>query len=90
MPRFWRNPEFVRNRRAELRPVRAITVALVVIVMCALLGMACWSFEQTQRAAATKALERDTALQTWLLFYRWLVGLQGMALMFRTLFMCAQ
>jgi hypothetical protein len=90
MPPFWRNPEFVRHRRAELRPVRAITVALVVIVMCALLGMACWSFEQTQRAAAPKAWDRDTARQTWLLFYRWLVGLQGMALTFWTLFMCAQ
>ena len=43
---LWANPEFTRHRRAELRPVRAITVAVVVAVLCALIGMACWSFEQ--------------------------------------------
>ena len=45
MPRlvelFWNNPEFVRHRRAELRPVRAITVAAVVILICLLVGLAC-------------------------------------------------
>jgi hypothetical protein len=92
MPRFWSNPEFARHRRAELRPVRAITVAAVVIVMCVLLAMACWSYEQNllARTAATDALQQDFARNTWLLFYRWLVGLQGIALTFWTLFSCAQ
>lgn len=105
MPRIWNNPEFVRHRRAELRPVRAITVAVVIIVMCLLLGLACWSYEQsllesTQRgleAYATEAwknrvqdLQENIARQTWLLFYRWLIGLQGVALAFWTLFSCAQ
>lgn len=105
MPRFWTNPEFVRHRRAELRPVRAVTVSVVVLVMCVLLGLACWSYEQNllenaRRGAETFAtqawqnrldrMQRDFAPTTWLLFYRWLVGLQGVALTFWTLFSCAQ
>jgi hypothetical protein len=101
----WSNPEFVRHRRAELRPVRAITVAVVVGVLCLLLGMACWSYEQNileglRRAAETYATEawnqrlvhmqRNFARNTWLLFYQWLVGIQGVALTFWTLFSCAQ
>lgn len=105
MPRFWTNPEFVRHRRAELRPVRAITVAVVVIVMCLLLGLACWSYEQSLLESAQRgleayatdawknrvqALQENIARQTWLLFYRWLIGLQGVALTFWALFSCAQ
>jgi hypothetical protein len=105
MPRFWTNPEFVRHRRAELRLVRAITVAAVVIVMCALLGLACWSHQQSLIDGARLGLEnygtqawqqrlenlqRDSSRQMWLLFYRWLIGLQGFALTFWTLFSCAQ
>lgn len=105
MPRFWNNPEFVRHRRAELRPTRAVTVAVVVLLMCVLLGLACWSYHQNllesaQRGAdsyATDAwkqrldyVQRDFARRTWLLYYRWLVGLQGVALTFWTLFSCAQ
>jgi hypothetical protein len=110
MPRIWTNllwanPEFVRHRRAELRPVRAITVAAVVLVMCALLGLACWSYEQSQmemfrhgaETYGTAAwlqrvhdLEQQLPRKTALLFYRWLIGLQGLALTFWTLFSCAQ
>lgn len=105
MPRFWTNPEFVRHRRAELRPVRAITVAVVVLVLCLLVGLACWSYqenilESTRRGAETfatqawqnrlEALQREFAQKTWLFLYRWLIGLQGIALTFWTLFSCAQ
>ncbi len=105
MPRFWSNPEFVRHRRAELRPVRAITVAVVVVVVCALLGMACWSYEQSlldsaRRGAETFAtdawkqrledMQQGFAQKTWLLYYRCLIGLQGVALTFWSLFSCAQ
>lgn len=105
MPRFWNNPEFVRHRRAELRPVRAITVALVIALICVLLGMACWSYEENllegarrgAEAFATGAwqnrladLQQHFAQRTWYLFYRWLVGLQGIALTFWALFSCAQ
>jgi len=102
---FWSNPEFVRHRRAELRPARAVTVAVVVLVMCVLLGMACWSYEQNLLESARRGaelyatdawkqrleiLQDDYTRRTWLLFYRWLVGLQGVALTFWTLFSCAQ
>jgi hypothetical protein len=105
MLRFWSNPEFLRHRRAELRPVRAITVAAVVVLLCVLLGLACWSYEQNmlesaRRGAETFAtaawqerlnsLQAEFAHKTWLLFYRWLVGLQAIALTFWTLFSCAQ
>ena len=105
MPRFWNNPEFVRHRRAELRPVRAITVAAVVALLCVLLGLACWSYEQSMLESAQRGVENfatdawkqraeyiqaNFARNTWLIFYRWLVGLQGVALTFWTLFSCAQ
>ena len=86
---FWSNPEFVRHRRAELRPARAITVAAVVVAMCVLLGLACWSFEQNLLESAQIRAE-DFARVTWLLLYYWLVGLQGIALTFWTLSSCAQ
>jgi hypothetical protein len=103
--RIWSNPEFVRHRRAELRPVRAITVGAIVLVVCVLVGLACWSYQQqlveslrraaeqwgtqawTQRLAQA---ERELAPKTWLMFYKWLVGMQGAALTFWTLFSCAQ
>ena len=102
---FWSNPEFTRHRRAELRPVRAVTAAVVVLLLCALVGMACWSYEQnllegTRRGVQTfptdawktrlASMEAEFARQTWLLFYRWLVGIQGAVLTFWTLFACAQ
>lgn len=43
MLRFWRNPEFLRYRRAELRPARAAMVASVVLVLCALVALSAWS-----------------------------------------------
>jgi ABC-2 type transporter len=105
MPRIWSNPEFVRHRRAELRPTRVITAAAVVLLICVLISLACWSSQQSQlfnlqRAAeeyGTEAwkhrldvLQQNFARQTWLLIFRWLVGLQGVALTFWTLFSCAQ
>ncbi len=105
MSRFWTNPEFVRHRRAELRPVRAITIAAIVLVICVLVGMACWSSQkqaiETLRRLADQLgtdpwrqrlaqAEQDFSHKTWLLFYKWLVGMQGTALTFWTLFSCSQ
>ena len=105
MPRIWSNPEFVRHLRAELRPTRAITVAAVVLLMCLLIGLACWSSQQAQLVNLQRAaeeygtdawqhrldvLQQNFARQTWLLFFRWLVGLQGVAVTFWALFSCAQ
>jgi ABC-2 family transporter protein len=105
MPRIWSNPEFIRHRRAELRPTRAITVGAVVLLLCVLIGVACWSSQQHQllnlQQAAEQygtdawkhrlnALQDNFVRQTSLLFFRWLVGLQAIALTFWTLFSCAQ
>jgi len=102
---FWTNPEFIRHRRAELRPARALTAALVVIAICGLIALACWSFQESELARAQAGLqaygteawkhwvdtiEKNFAQKTWLLFYRWLIGIQGIALTFWTLFSCAQ
>ena len=105
MPRIWSNPEFIRHRRAELRPTRAITVGAVVLLLCVLIGLACWSSQQHQLLNLQQAAEqygtdawkhrldvlRDNFVrQTSLLFFRWLVGLQAVTLTFWTLFSCAQ
>jgi len=103
--KIWSNPEFVRHRRAELRPVRAITVGALVLVVCALVGLACWSSERESWRACGRASEfygtevwkqrwrrrsRGLSAKTWMLFYKWLIGMQGAALTFWTLFSCAQ
>src|SRR5712671_2817554 len=103
--KVWSNPEFVRHRRAELRPVRAITVGALVLVVCVLVGLACWSSQrelvENFRGGAqhhgtaywTQGLadaQQNFAWRTWLLIYKWLIGMQGAALTFWTLFSCAQ
>jgi ABC-2 family transporter len=103
--KVWSNPEFVRHRRAELRTVRAITVGALVLVVCALVGLACWSSERELVESLRRASEfygteawrqrlaqaqQDLAGKTWMLFYKWLIGMQGAALTFWTLFSCAQ
>ena len=40
---FWKNPEFIRHRRAELRRGRATAVGLVVVLICVLTILACWA-----------------------------------------------
>jgi hypothetical protein len=61
--RFWRNPEFVRYVRAELRPPRAISAGILVLVICTLVGLACWG-----------AAEDSQEFFRYL--HKWLVGLQ--------------
>ena len=104
MLKFWRNPEFVRHVRAELRPARAVLVAVVVLFLCALIGLACWSqrqellenAEQNARPYGDRwttyleQLRHDNARQTWLLLCKWLLGLQAGLVTFWSLFMCAQ
>jgi hypothetical protein len=101
--KFWRNPELVRHLRAELRPARAVTVAVVVLFLCALIGLACWSQRQEMLANADRNahqyggkwteyaehLQNDTR-QTWLLLCKWVVGLQGGLVTLWSLFACAQ
>jgi len=76
--RFWRNPEYVRHVRAELRAPRAITAALVVLVICALVALSCWS------------TERNDAKEFFRLFHLWLVGIQFTLLGFWCASTCGQ
>lgn len=84
MAGIWSNPEFVRQRRAELRPARAMTAAAVVVLTCILLGLACWSSQQNQLLNLQRAAEeygtqawtqrldvfqQNFARNTWLLFF---------------------
>jgi hypothetical protein len=104
MLRFWQNPEFVRHRRSELRQARALTVVAVVIVVCVLVGLACWgSRESAMEAARTSSaeygrpsaaklaeMERQNPVEFWHLFYRSLMWIQAGILTFWSLLSCAQ
>lgn len=104
MLKFWRNPEFVRHLRAEMRPARAITVALVVLLLCVLIGLACWSSQQSmlelsERNAKlyggqwidyAKRVREYTPRHTWRLIAQWMFGLQAGLVSFWSLMMCAQ
>ena len=104
MLKFWRNPEFIRHVRAELRPTRAITVAFVVYFLSALIGLACWAqhqeiLDQAIRSAQhwggasiayAERLQQEGNRPAWHLLARWLIGLQGGLLTFWSLFSCAQ
>jgi ABC-type transport system involved in multi-copper enzyme maturation permease subunit len=104
MLRFWRNPEFLRHRRAELRAGRAVAVVVVVLVICVLVGLACWASRQAdlerarQAAAELKGVwearlpqwERQNGIEFWRLFYRSLMLMQAGVLTFWSLLSCAQ
>lgn len=104
MLRVWRNPEFVRHRRSELRQTRALAVIVLVVVICLLVGLACWisrqnTLEQTRRLAAQfdgqwnqrlTEMERRTLAEFWQLFYRVLMFIQAGILTFWSLLSCAQ
>jgi hypothetical protein len=66
--RFWRNPEFVRYLRAELRGPRAMSVALVAVVICALVGLSCWG------------AQRGVNQEFFRVFHIWLTGIQYVVL----------
>jgi len=56
--------------RAELRPTRAVTVAVVVLFLCALIGLACWSERQSMlsnagNSAYLETLRQQNSQQTW-------------------------
>jgi hypothetical protein len=76
--KFWRNPEFVRHVRAELRPPRAITAAFLAIVLCALVGLGCW------------ASEHENLRNFFRTFHAWLVGMQFVGLAFWCASGCGQ
>jgi hypothetical protein len=103
MAPIWRNPEFVRHLRANLRPARAITVAATVGVICALVWLGCYASEQSELASmrsATEqfhwsperlaALEQRAPVEVWLRFYRFMMYAQLGMLTFWSLLSCAQ
>lgn len=76
---FWKNPEFVRYARAELRPARAVTAAALALVICTLIGLSCWS-----------STDQDTRRDFTRLFYDWLMGFQFVVLPFWCASSCGQ
>ena len=46
---FWRNPEFVRHLRGQLRAPRALTALTVMLVVCVLVGLSSWSSHSDNR-----------------------------------------
>ena len=104
MQRFWRNPEFVRHRRSELRQTRALAVLVLVIVICLLVGLACWISQQNALEAARRMaaewggrwndrlaeMERRKFVEFWYLFYRALMFIQAGVLTFWSLLAGAQ
>lgn len=78
MLQFWRNPEFVRHVRAEMRPARTLTAGMITLVICVLVGLMCWSASDGKP---------DGFLQT---FYAWLTGIQYVVLGFWCASTCGQ
>lgn len=46
MLHFWRNPEFIRHVRAELRPARLASAVVITYIVIALIGMAVFNQRQ--------------------------------------------
>jgi len=100
---IWKNPEFVRHFRANLRRTRAITVAATVIAICILIWLGCWGAQQSELAAMRRGAEQfrwsperlaqmkqRSGVEVWLTFYRFLMYAQLGVLTFWSLLSCAQ
>jgi len=98
---IWKNPEFVRHFRAELRTTRALTVAAVVVVIAILIWLGCWGSRASEmalvhrqsvhfRAERLAEMDRETPFVVWFGFYRILMYAQLGILTFWSLFSCAQ
>jgi hypothetical protein len=75
--RLIRNPELVRHLRADLRPGRVASLAVVIWLLCGLLALWCWTWTDATVAAARLA-------------YGWLLGAQFVVLGFWSLSACGQ
>jgi hypothetical protein len=101
---IWKNPEFVRHLRAELRTTRALTVAAVVVVIAVLGWLGCWGARASEMAAMHREfayfgrptaeqlaeMDRQSPIIVWFDFYRFLMFAQLGVLTFWSLFSCAQ
>lgn len=105
MNTIWKNPEFVRHLRANLRRTRAITVAATVIAICALIWLGCWGAKQSELAAIRRGMEMEhlhwsperlaqmeqsAPVEVWLSFYKFMMYAQLGVLTFWSLLSCAQ
>jgi hypothetical protein len=103
MTPIWKNPEFVRHLRANLRRTRAITVAATVLAICALIWLGCWGSQQSELAAMRAAakqydwpreklaqMEQRSPIEVWLVFYKFIICAQLGVLTFWSLLSCAQ
>ena len=105
MTAIWKNPEFVRHVRANLRRTRALAVAATVIAICLLIWLGCWGSKQSELAALRHAvkmehfhwspeklaqLEQDAPAEVWLTFYKFMMYAQLGVLTFWSLLSCAQ
>jgi len=77
--RFWKNPEFIRHVRAELRPARAVTTAALALVICTLIGLSCWA-----------SVDTNNEREFFPLFYVWTVSFQFVVLTFWCASACGQ
>lgn len=68
---FWRNPEFVRHVRAELRPARALSAAALALAICSLVGLSAWG-----------NTEQNQTREFFKVFYLWVMGIQYVVLIF--------
>lgn len=100
---IWKNPEFVRHFRAELRTTRAVTVAAVVVVIAVLIWLGCWGSRVSEMALMHNQaahlhfsderlaeMDRQSPIVVWFNFYRILMYAQLGVLTFWSLFSCAQ
>jgi ABC-type transport system involved in multi-copper enzyme maturation permease subunit len=100
---IWRNPEFVRHLRAELRTTRALTVAAVVVVFAVLTWLGCWGSRASDMAVMHRyatnlhftaerlaEMDRQTPIIVWFNVYIILMYAQLGILTFWSLFSCAQ
>jgi len=100
---IWKNPEFVRHFRAELRSKRALTIAAVAVVIAVLIWLGCWGSRASEMALIHNQaahlgftaerlaeMDRQTPIVVWFNFYRILMYAQLGILTFWSLFSCAQ
>ncbi len=73
---LFRNPEFLRHARAQLRPVRALSAGLVALALVLLTGLICWAGADPGERAAV--------------FFRALFLAQGAVLLLWTVSDCGQ
>jgi hypothetical protein len=98
---IYRNPEFLRHLRAELRPTRALIIVCVVIAVCLLIWLGFWGTAQSQIEAYHRynrftspdrlaQLELRSHLEARENFFRFLIYGQLGVLTFWSLLCCAQ